>query len=235
MKKKFRGKKNLLIITAILLLLAGIILILFPYVCQNLYQRRADKIITAFEQRMGDEQAVDDWDWLYELMVAYNIKLYEERQKDLVDPFSYSQPDFILTKFGFDEEMIGYLSISKMEIQLPIYLGANKGNMKKGAVHLTQTSLPVGGVNTNAVIAAHRGMSTAAMFRNIEKLKIGDEVSITNFREILSYRVVAIKVIQPTDIEEILIQPGHDLVTLITCHPYRYNYQRYVVYCERVT
>jgi len=76
------------------------------------------------------------------LIVAYNTELHEEKQKDLVDPFSYSQPDFSLAEFGFDEDMIGYLSVPKMDIQLPIYLGANKENMKKGAVHLTQTLLP---------------------------------------------------------------------------------------------
>lgn len=232
MKKKCKYKSKPLIIISILLFLTGIIVILYPYVCRNLYQHQADKVNSEFRQRM--EEDTGNWDWLYYLMVAYNKGLYEEKQKKLVDPFSYSQPDFSLMEFGFEEEMIGYLSIPKMDVRLPIYLGANEENMEKGAVHLTQTSLPVGGLNTNAVIAAHRGMSTAVMFRDIEKLEIGDEVAITNFRETLYYHVAEIKIINPTNIDEILIQPGCDIVTLITCHPYRYNYQRYVVYCERV-
>ena len=72
------------------------------------------------------------------------------------------------------------------------------------------------------------------MFRDIEKLEIGDEIYIRNFRETLTYRVAELQVISPTDVQELLIQPERDLVTLITCHPYPYNYQRYVVYCERV-
>lgn len=235
-------KKMIVTVISIILFTAGIIVMLYPYICQYLYQRQADRIINEFDQRISDQQIsdqrieedTDNWDWLYMLMEAYNKKLYEEKQKNLVDPFSYSQPDFSLMEFGFDEEMIGYLSIPKMDIRLPVYLGANQENMKKGAAHLTQTSLPVGGVNTNAVISAHRGMSTAVMFRDIEKLEMGDEVTITNFRETLHYRVAEIKIINPTDIGEILIQPGRDLVTLTTCHPYRHNYQRYVVYCERV-
>ena len=97
-----------------------------------------------------------------------------------------------------------------------------------------ETSYSIGGENTNCVLAAHRGSSRAAMFRDIEKLEIGDEIYIQNFRETLTYRVAELRVISPTDVQELLIQPGRDLVTLITCHPYRHNYQRYVVYCERV-
>lgn len=250
MKKNLKGK-NILYIIVLILLTTGICMILYPKICQLQYQHEADRIISEFERRIKtpvnmeeDDSAETDissgisgtgWEWLYKLMSNYNEKLYREKQINLDDPFSYSQVDFSLMEFGFHEEMIGYLSVPKMEIRLPIYLGANKENMKKGTVHLTQTSLPVGGVNTNAVIAAHRGLSTAAMFRDIEKLKIGDEVTITNFHETLYYRVAEIKVIYPADIDDILIQPGRDLITLITCHPYRYNYQRYVVYCERVT
>lgn len=121
-----------------------------------------------------------------------------------------------------------------MKVELPILLGANDENLEKGAAHLTETSYPIGGQNTNCVLAAHRGYNRAAMFRDIEKLEIGDEIHILNFRETLTYRVAELRVISPTDVEELLIQEGRDLVTLVTCHPYRYNYQRYVVYCERV-
>lgn len=166
---------------------------------------------------------------------VYNKQLYETGQSELVDPFSYSEPSFDLTEYGLEENMIGYLTIPKMGIELPVYLGANSENMAKGAGHLTQTSMPIGGENTNAVFAAHRGMSTAAMFRNIEMLKTGDLVYVTNIWEKLTYQVCEIKIIKPNDIDSILIQEGRELLTLITCHPYRHNYQRYVVYCERIT
>jgi len=231
-------KKKILIISAFILLIAGLTVILYPYVCQYLYKVHSRQVIRDYEQRMkayDQPESDNDWEWLYELMVRYNMELYASGQSGLTDAFSYQQVDFSLIRFGFDEEMIGYLSIPKMNIELPIYLGADRENMAKGAAHLAQTSLPVGGINTNTVIAAHRGMKTAAMFRDIEELEIGDEVTITNFCGTLRYRVAEIKIINPTNIEAILIQPGRDLVTLITCHPYRHNYQRYVVYCERVT
>jgi sortase A len=118
-------------------------------------------------------------------------------------------------------------------MELPVYLGANDANMSKGAVHLTQTSYPIGGENTNSVIAAHRG-THLMMFLNIHRMVVGDEVIVTNFREPLTYRVVEIKIIDPSETDEILIQKDRDLVTLVTCNPINGNYQRYVVYCERV-
>ena len=83
------------------------------------------------------------------------------------------------------------------------------------------------------MLAGHRGYRGAPFFRNIEDLQIGDEVIINNYWEQLKYNVFEIKVIYPTESEQVLIQDGKDMITLITCHPYRNNYQRYVVYCRR--
>ena len=125
------------------------------------------------------------------------------------------------------------LSIPKMDLELPIYLGATTEHLAGGAAQLSQTSMPIGSENTNCVLAGHRGWYGALFFRHIELLEIGDEIMITNLWETLTYTVSEIKVIEPNEIDEILIQPGRDLVTLLTCHPYgsggRY---RYVVYCE---
>ena len=166
-------------------------------------------------------------------MKAYNEKIYKDKQSDLKDPWSYEQSSFDLTKYGVDNNIIGYIIVPHMEIELPIYLGANSDNMAKGAVHMSQTSLPIGGENTNCVIAAHRGYKGIPMFCDIEIMEIGDEVIIKNLWETLKYRVSNIKIINPSDSQEVLIQSGKDMVTLITCHPYTKNYKRYVVYCER--
>jgi len=173
--------------------------------------------------------------WLYELMAEYNQRLFDTRQSDLVDPFSYEQPNFDLSQFGIeDEDMIGYISIPRMNVDLPIFLGASDENLLRGAAHMTQTSLPLGGLNTNSAIAAHRGMGTAAMFRDIHLLEIGDEIFITNFHGTLRYAVVEIRIVWPSEISVVHIQPGRDLITLVSCHPYRRNYQRYIVFAERV-
>ena len=162
-----------------------------------------------------------------------NKELYKNKQANLVDPFSYEQPTIDLSEYGIKDNIIGYIRIPKMDIELPILLGANATNMKKGAVHLTETSYPIGGENTNSVIAAHRGYGKALLFRNIDKLEKGDKIYIQNFREELVYEVYEIKLVTPDDISELSIQDGEDIITLITCHPYRVNTQRYIVKAKR--
>ena len=185
------------------------------------------------EGESNNSHTKEELDELFNKMQAYNENIFNEGQQNLVDPFSYELPSFDLLELGFKDNIIGYITIPKIEIEVPIYLGATQENMKKGAVHLSQTSIPIGGNNTNSVIAAHRGMKSHPMFRDIENLSIGDEIKVTNMWDELIYKVVETKIISPDEVSEVLIQEGRDLITLITCHPYTKNYQRYVVYCER--
>lgn len=185
------------------------------------------------EGEANNSHTKEELDELFNKMQSYNENIFNEGQQKLLDPFSYELPSFDLLELGFKDNIIGYLTIPKMEIEIPIYLGATQENMKKGAVHLSQTSIPIGGNNTNSVIAAHRGMRSHPMFRDIENLSIGDEIKVTNMWDELIYKVVETKIISPDEVSEVLIQEGRDLITLITCHPYTKNYQRYVVYCER--
>lgn len=208
-------------------------ILFWPGISEFSYQIQAQRTIRGFSERTALYSETEQ-DVLYQQMVLYNGRLYKSGQEQLVDAFSYETVDFSLKEFGFAEEMAASLSIPRLDLELPVYLGADKENLRLGAAHLTQTSLPVGGVNTNAVIAAHRGMSGAKMFRHIDQLEIGDMIYVTNFRETLTYQVAEISIIKPDEINRILIQPGRDLVTLISCNPYGYNYERYVVYGERL-
>ena len=111
---------------------------------------------------------------------------------------------------------------------------ASVENMTKGATVLGNTSLPIGGKNTNCVIAGHRGYHGAPYFREIERLNPGDKVYIKNPWEKLAYRVESIKIIYPDECDQIKIQKGKDMVTLVTCHPYKsHGRYRYLVYCVR--
>ena len=231
-------KQKLKLIFVSLIFVLGLVLFLYPLA--NKYENKVEveetkknfeKTVEKLqEESLEEENPLND---LYSDMKAYNEKIYENKQSDLKDPWSYQQSSFDLTQYGVEDNIIGYITVPHMEIELPIYLGANIDNMAKGAVHMSQTSLPIGGENTNCVIAAHRGYKGIPMFCDIEIMEIGDEVIIRNLWETLKYRVSEIKVINPSDSQEVLIQPGKDMVTLITCHPYTKNYKRYVVYCER--
>ena len=103
-----------------------------------------------------------------------------------------------------------------------------------GAAVMGQTSLPIGGSDTNCVLAGHRGWNGAAYFLYINQLEPGDTVTVTNLWETLNYQVKETRIIDPNDVEAILIQPGHELLTLLTCHPPASGgKQRYLVFCER--
>lgn len=231
-------KQKLKLIFVSLIFLLGLVLFLYPLA--NKYENKVEveetkknfeKTVEKLHEESNDEES--PLNRLYSDMKAYNEKIYKDNQSDLKDPWSYQQSSFDLTQYGVEDNIIGYITVPHMEIELPIYLGANTDNMAKGAVHMSQTSLPIGGENTNCVIAAHRGYKGIPMFCDIEIMEIGDEVIIRNLWETLKYRVSDIKVINPSDSQEVLIQPGKDMVTLLTCHPYTKNYKRYVVYCER--
>ncbi|MDO5433016.1 class C sortase [Eubacterium sp.] len=227
-KDNRRKKRKWIYLLPALLFLIGAGLLLYPHITDWLYQNEVQEQKKIFVKQGEFEE-------LYRELRRRNEKLYAEKQKDLVDPWSYEQPGIDLTEYGLADNIIGFLKIPKMDVELPILLGANQENMAKGAVHLTETSYPIGGTNTNSIIAAHRGYAKTAMFRDIEALEVGDEVILKNFRETLYYKVSEFRVILPTDIDQCSIQEGRDLLTLITCHPYRHNYQRYMVFCERIS
>ena len=182
-----------------------------------------------------ESEETRDYPELWADMVRYNETIYTQGQAGLSCEYDYQKPSFTLTQYGLADEVFGVISIPAMELEMPIFLGATEQHMADGAAHLSQTNLPIGGENTNCVIAGHRGYNGASYFRYIDKLKVGDMVSITNLWETLTYRVCEIKIIDPYDVTEILIQPGRELLTLLTCHPYASGgRQRYVVFCERV-
>lgn len=193
---------------------------------------QADKAIDQFESIKTDNAL--PYSELRKAMFNYNEGLYLSGQSGLIDQLSYEKPDFLLSDYGVDSDILGYITIPKIDIKLPIYNGASKENMAKGAAYLANTSLPVGGDNTNCVIAAHTRYKGIHMFKRITELKSGDEIYITNLWETLVYKVVETKVIDPKDSQNIYIQENRSLVTLSTCHPYPNNYQRYLVYAELV-
>ena len=172
-------------------------------------------------------------DKLFQYMKTRNKELFENGQKTLNSAYSYQVPEIDLRVYGIKTESVGTLEIDRLGLKLPIFLGANDANMTAGCGHLTNTSYPIGGLNTNCVIAVHRGLGGSDFLRYVEKLETGDIVRVENFWYTLEYKVVRVKIIEPDEVKPILIQQGKDMLTLYTCHPYGVNSQRYLVYCER--
>ncbi len=240
----------LLYFITIILLIVGVILFFYPLVSKSISNTNSENAIENFVNYKNnhitnnknngettvskDEKTNTELLNLYNQMKSYNEKIYEDNQSGLTDPWSFEQMGVNLIEYGLNDCPVGVLKVPKMDVKMPLYLGASYNNMAKGATQLGQTSMPIGGNNTNCVIAGHRGWNGANYFLQIENLKYGDKVYIENFWETLTYKVTDIKVIKPDNIDAIKIEKNKDMVTLITCHPYWDNTYRYVVYCTRI-
>lgn len=185
--------------------------------------------MTGFVQQQTENQTDTE---LYEAIQEYNHYLYEDGQKELYDPEQFRQMPAIEGLEAY--ETFGYIEIPAMNCVLPLYIGASEQHLDQGAAVLGGTSVPVGGKHTNSIIAGHRGWHQKPYFKQIEQLQIGDPVYLTNPWERLTYCVEKIQIIEPEDVEQIRIQPERDMITLMTCHPYRTGGKyRYLVFCTR--
>lgn len=220
------------LVLAVLLAVVGVCVMLWPVFTGNRLQSSAATAVQEFlAERNEPEQQYPE---LLAALQDYNQRIYVEKQSGLVDLEACEEPAASLLAYGIDDEIIGVLEIPAMELTMPIYLGASDSHLAAGAAVLGNTSAPIGGDNTNCVIAGHRGWRGADYFRHIDKLAVGDTVKLTNLWETLTYTVADIQIIQPHEVEKIKIQQGRDLLTLLTCHPYASGgKQRYVIYCER--
>ena len=219
------------LVLAALLAMAGVCVMLWPTFTGSRLESYAEEAAQTFLEERKPEQKHSE---LLADLQAYNQRIYAEKQSSLVDLEACEEPAADLTAYGVEDEIIGVLEIPAMELTMPVYLGASDAHLAAGAAVLGNTSAPIGGANTNSVIAGHRGWKGADYFRRIDRLAVGDTVTLTNLWETLTYTVADIQIIQPHEVDKIKIQQGRDLLTLLTCHPYASGgRQRFVVYCER--
>ena len=215
---------------AVVLAVVGLLALLWPVVSGHRLQGDMSETSQEFL-----EEADQPYPELLADLREYNERIYAERQAGLADAAACEEPAVELRDYGVEDEVIGVLEIPALELVMPVYLGASDSHLAAGATVLGNTSAPIGGMSTNCVVAGHRGWYGADYFRHIDRLQAGDTVTITSLWETLTYAVVDMKIIQPDQVDKIKIQPGRDLLTLITCHPYASGgRQRLVVYCERV-
>jgi sortase A len=236
--KRFRRMAVTLL--AVALLLAGGALLASPSVLNRLSQASMDGEIAKVDavrggnaeessEAMGAEALAEARD----LLEAYNKRVSDGEVTIASDPFSFEDAMGAFGTLGLEDGLVGYMEVSAMDCSLPLYLGSTKDHMAKGATVVSGSSAPLGGTSSNCVIAAHRGYGSASMFRDIEKVSVGDEIRISTLWEDLTYTVVGTRVIDPSDTADVGVQLGRDLVSLVTCHPYGHNYTRYVVEAER--
>lgn len=229
---------------ACLVILAGACVFLYPQVASWFSQKEQSRVTALAETQLDQPPNNDETYRQHQLDLAreYNGALssgalYEANANVAVgagesSDTSYDYESLLRTS---DTEVMGRLLYERLQIDLPIYHGTSDETLLNGVGHLEGTSLPVGGVDTRAVLTAHRGLPTATLFNDLDKAKVGDTFTISVFGQVLTYQVVEAKVIDPSDTEAILADRNRDLVTLVTCTPLGINSHRILVTGERVT
>lgn len=172
-----------------------------------------------------DSQDETDSERLLAAARDYNFRLWSSG--DTVDYPQQLNPT--------DSGLMGRIKIPKISVDLPIYHGTSDAVLLKGAGHLEDTSLPVGGTGTHAAISAHRGLAESRLFTDLDKVKIGDSFTIEVLGQALVYEVEGRRIVQPTETDWLKVDPERDLVTLITCDPIGVNTERILVTGKRVT
>ncbi|AEB06558.1 sortase family protein [Coriobacterium glomerans PW2] len=171
-------------------------------------------------------------DSTYLKLQRYNEAVRTGTSQQINDPFAFNGGE--LNDLGLPDGIIGSITIPRMSVTLPLYLGATDDHMNKGAGIIAGTSMPLGEKDSNTVVAAHRGaLHGLLMFRNIESMQPGDQVVVETPWETIVYATVSTKIIDKADADALNIQSGRDMLTLFTCHPYGQNSQRYLVFCEK--
>ncbi len=243
-----------------LVFMSGFLIFMYPFATKWLHEYDSEKVVESFFEQFPHNQQIDtdgeiagkneadrdehndkgevsdsdsQLNKLFHNLKIYNQKIYDEKQTGIKDPFSGTSSQFDMTQYGFEENIIGVLWIPRMELELPIYMGATREHLAKGIGLLGNTSIPLGGKNTNSVLAGHRGWKGIPMFRNIQSIQLGDKIQITTPWDTLVYRVVELKIVPRDDSSVLYIQEGREIITLLTCHPYTRNEQRYIVIAER--
>lgn len=213
----------------IVLFLVGLIVFLYPFVSNWYAKNQQAKVIASYDEKlhaMTDEALLEKQRQAEKINEELHRGAYEKVAEEAKQGAYYSA-----YRTG---EMLGYVVIEKLDIRLPIFQGISNENLAMGIGHIPDSSYPVGGMSTHTVLTGHRGLPSAKMFRDLNQIHVGDTFVIESLSGKLFYRVYQVKVVLPTQTDDLIIQDGRDLATLVTCDPYMIGSHRMLVMGERV-
>ena len=223
-------RKHKTVIFLTLGFLVGICILLYPAFSDFWNSKTQSRAISDYESVL-DNLDENEYSAIFERAHAYNKALYETNYP-LMD--YKNVPGYYDTLRITDNDMIGYLKIDRIGVELPIYHGTSDDVLNRGVGHLEGSSLPIGGENTHSIMSAHRGLPSSKLFTDLDRMEIGDTFQIIILDQILTYQVDFIKVIEPTDVSDLQIIEGGDYCTLFTCTPYGINTHRLLVRGVRI-
>lgn len=230
-KKKGFFARHLTTILLVAVFMIGIGLIGYPSFSDywnSFHQSRAIMNYTETVANMDQEK----FDALIQEAEEYNAKLARTGINWTMSEEQQKQYDSLLNFDGTGD--MGYINIPKINVELPIYHGTSDSVLQTSIGHLEGTSLPVGGESTHTVLSGHRGLPSAKLFTDLDKLTEGDTFTLNILNQTLTYEVDQIRIVEPTDLSDLQIVEGQDLCTLVTCTPYGINTHRLLVRGHRI-
>lgn len=175
-----------------------------------------------------------DYDILFEEAEAYNVALVDHTIQ-MITIKSYEEDEEYESLLDADGKgLMGYIEIPRLQEKLPIYHYSNDETLSKGIGHIHGSTLPIGGEGRNAILTGHRGLPNQKLFTDLDKLIVGDVFYIGVYDRVLAYEIADVSIILPDDIDGLIVEPGRDSVTLITCTPYGVNTHRLVLRGDRI-
>lgn len=221
-------------ILAVILILAGVLVFSYPLLADLVSNQQHSQVITNYSETVSTLSAAEKQKQL-KLAKEYNDNLTGEPLHDpFVEGSGYALPTNYTDVLNLNGDgVMGYLSIPKIKLNLPIYHGTDDETLAKGVGHMRQTSLPIGGKGNRSVLTGHRGLPSAELFTRLDELDKGDIFTISVLDETHAYKVVEIETVKPDDLDKIRAEAGRDLITLVTCTPYGINTHRLLVTGER--
>ena len=217
--------RKTVIFFAILMIVTGALIFAYPFISNALETRHATVAVQAYQQSVQTLQK-EDIDALKEAAKSYNDQLESVIDRNAQGQGEIADSYIDLIQLG---DALGYITIPKIDLNLPIYEGTGADVLTHGVGHLPQTSYPLGGESTHSALSGHRGMAEAELFTNLDKLEIGDKFYLHVLDEVLAYRVDQILTVEPDQVEALEIVEGEDLCTLVTCTPIGINSHRLLV------
>ena len=227
-------KEKLIIFLFILMIVVGLGIILFPLISNQVNEIHYQEVIGTYDDTVTQKTEIENNQMLIKAR-EYNSSLSSTKIVDVFqNPVQTNSSEYLSILNVDDNGMMGYISIPKIDVRIPIYHGTSSDILQKGVGHLEGSSLPVGGESTHTILSAHRGLPSSRLFTDLDQLKEGDIFYIYVLDEVLAYQVDQVLVTEPSETEALKIVDGKDYITLVTCTPYAVNTHRLLVRGERI-
>ena len=228
MRKK---KGNYITILLVLILLVGLSLLLYPSVSDYWNSLHQTKAIATYAEEVANLNQ-DQYGEIWAAAESYNASLADRDNAYLLSDAQKEEYERLLNVSGLG--IMGYIEIPSIDCSLPIYHGTEESVLQIAVGHLEWSSLPVGGESTHCVLSGHRGLPSAKLFTNLDKLQMGDVFLLRVLDEVLTYEVDQILIVEPQETGALQIEEGQDYCTLVTCTPYGINTHRLLVRGHRI-